>query len=289
MRILMIHGRAQGGKDPENLRAEWIRTLEEGFESAGAPFPKNVKFDFPFYADRLDRFTAQANLPTPHEVVAKGQGKNLEFEQFMQSALDEMKNRSAISDAEVLAEMGKGSTQEKGIQNWEWVQAIVGAIDRKFPAAADFSIECFLKDVFLYVNKLAIAREVNKIIEEKLTTEPTIVIGHSLGSVVGYKVILENPAKLNLIKYITVGCPLGITVISSKLGLLQNAGGRKGWYNAYDTRDIVALNPLDNRYFPTNPAIVNYDGVHNQTSNRHGIVGYLNDAHVAQQVAESLV
>jgi hypothetical protein len=288
MRILMIHGRAQGGKDPDELKAIWIETLKKGFAAAGLPYPDDLKIDFPFYGDKLDQFTTQAKLPTPQEVVAKGPGQDREFEEFMQSVLDEMRNRAAISDDEVAAEMDDDGTQEKGIQNWGWVQAIARVIDRHLTGAADFTIETFLKDVFLYVKKPAVTRGINKIIEEKLTDEPTIVVGHSLGSVVGYKVILENLSKLNLVKYITVGCPLGLTAISSKLGLLQNPGGANGWYNAYDERDIVALNPLDNRYFPTDPVIVNDNNVSNQTDNRHGIIGYLNDAKVAKQIAEAL-
>jgi hypothetical protein len=247
-----------------------------------------VEIDFPFYGDKLDQFKAQANLPTPEDIVAKGEGKNKEFEQFMQSALSEMKTRSAISDKEVIAEMDGGSVEEKGIQNWRWVRAIARVIDHRLTDVSDFTIENWLKDVFLYVSKPAVMGGINKIIEEKLTDEPTIVIGHSLGSVVGYKVLTENLAKMKLVKYITVGCPLGITAISSKFGLLQNPGGEDGWYNAYDERDIVALNPLDDHYFPTDPAITNYNGVDNFTDNRHGIIGYLNDPKVAQQIAKAL-
>lgn len=288
MRILMIHGRSQGGKKADELKAIWIETLKKGFAAAGLTYPGDVKIDFPFYGDKLDQFTAQAKLPTPHEVVSKGPGQDREFEQFMQSVLGEMKNRAAISDSEVVAEMDDDSVQEKGIQNWSWVQAIARVIDRYLAGAADFTIETYLKDVFLYVTKPAVTRGINKIVEDKLTNEPTIVIGHSLGSVLGYKVILENLPKLNLVKYITVGSPLGLTAISSKLGQLQNPGGANGWYNAYDERDIVALNPLDNRYFPTDPVIVNNNGVRNQTDNRHGIVGYLNDAKVAKQISNAL-
>jgi hypothetical protein len=288
MRILMIHGRSQGGKYPEELKAIWINTLKKGFVAARSPLPDDVKFDFPFYGDKLDQFTAQADLPTPDDLVAKGPGQDKEFEQFMQSMLAEMKVNAAITDKEVEAAMDGGNIQEKGIQNWHWVQAIARVIDHYWTDTADFTIETFLKDVFLYVNKPAVTRGINKIVEEKLTSEPTIVIAHSLGTVVGYKVIMDNLTKLNLIKFVTVGSPLGLKAISSKLGLLQNPGGTNGWYNAYDKRDIVALNALDDRNFPTDPVIVNNHNVDNHTENRHGIIGYLNDVAVAKQVAQSL-
>jgi hypothetical protein len=288
MRILFVHGRAQGGKDPDELEGIWTQTLKKGFDLAGVRWPDDLKIDFPFYGDRLDEFTTLAELPGPTDVVAKGTGQDREFEAFMQSVLDEMKRRAGIPDEDVTAEMEADSVQEKGIQNWWWVQAIARAIDRRLTDTADFVIEAFLKDVFLYVNKPPVTRGINKIVEEKLTGTPTIVVGHSLGAVVSYKVITDDLDKLDIVKYVTVGSPLGITAISSKLGLLQNPGGQNGWYNAYDERDIVALNPLDDRYFPTAPPIVNDNGVKNHTDNHHGIIGYLDDAKVARQVADAL-
>jgi hypothetical protein len=288
MRVLMVHGRSQGGKLADELLSTWVDTLREGFTAATKEWPDKVQFDFPYYADELDRFAAQKNLPTPTDVVAKGTGQNQEFEQFMQSALDEMKRNTTISDEEVRQHMDPTAPQEKGVQNWNWVQAIARAIDTRFTGTSTFTIEKFLRDVFVYVNHRDVERKINAIVEAKLTAEPTVVVGHSLGSVVAYKVILRNRAKLNLRKFITVGSPLGLKAISSKLGVPENPGGEDGWYNAYDERDIVALNPLDNVYFRTDPAIVNNNKVKNKTDNRHGIIGYLNDRDVAAQIAAAL-
>ncbi len=288
MRIVMIHGRAQGGKDPDALKADWQKFLQDGFAAAGIPYPARLQPDFPYYAQALDQFVVQASLPTPGDVVAKGAGQNTDFEAFMQQALAEMQGEAGITDDQVAAEMGAVGPQEKGIQNWRWVQAIVRVIDRRLTGVSDFTIESFLQDVYLYVTKPAVTRAINRIVEETLTDQPTIVIGHSLGSVVGYRVILANLARLNLVKYITLGCPLGLKAISGKLGLPNNPGGPQGWYNAYDRRDIVALNPLDDRHFPTTPAIINHGDVNNFTDNRHGIAGYLSDAEVARQLTAAL-
>ena len=40
--------------------------------------------------------------------------------------------------------------------------------------------------------------------------------------------------------------------------------------------------------FAVTPAIENFDGVDNQTDNRHGIVGYLNDKSVAERILTGL-
>ena len=58
--------------------------------------------------------------------------------------------------------------------------------------------------------------------------------------------------------------------------------GMKRWLNAYDTRDMVALKPLDSAHFPIHPPIHNKGDANNHTENRHGIIGYLDDPDVAR-------
>src|SRR3982750_2814398 len=129
MRILMVHGIAQGAFRPEDLIKIWTKTLQEGFEAARKPWSNAVNIDFPYYAKSLDDFVAQANLPTPRDVAQKGPGQNIQFEQFMQSALEDMQESGSISEQEIRTRMPSSVPQEKGIQNWGWVQAIARAID----------------------------------------------------------------------------------------------------------------------------------------------------------------
>lgn len=283
MRILLVHGIAQNGKNPENLKKIWINTLSEGLLSLGKQLPEDISFDFPFYGDELEKYKQSTALPNTEDIITKGVGQNREYEEFLQSALNEMYVKVQLNDSDIEAEMGGAEAREKGPQNWAWVQAIARAIDKQFTDTSGFVIQNFLRDVYLYTNSPTVTKSINAIIERELTNEPTIVIGHSLGSVVAYNVLKDNEGVFNLCKFITVGSPLGIKAISSQLGIPENYAN-EGWYNAYDERDIVALNPLDNTYFPTDPPIYNNNGVHNQTKNRHGIKGYLNNTDIAQEI-----
>ena len=69
---------------------------------------------------------------------------------------------------------------------------------------------------------------------------------------------------------------------------LKMPEGVSGWFNAYDDRDVVALRALDSSTFPITPPIRNKADVNNHTTNRHGIVGYLDDAEVARWICEAL-
>lgn len=288
MRLLLVHGIAQGGKNPVDLEKTWLDTLRAGFETANIPFPTTLSVDFPYYGDALDARVAKSKLPLPQQIVPKGGEAPSEYEEFVRNSLAEMKQGAKISDTEVETEAGPIPAAEKGIQNWRLTQALARVIDKRLGRFTSFTIESFLREVFLYVNNRVVTKEINGIVAAKLTNEPTVVIGHSLGTVVAYRVLLEQGANLKLRRYITVGSPLGIKAISSQLGVLKYPPADLDWYNAYDEGDIVALNPLNDPWFKTDPVITNYNGVQNDTDNQHGIIGYLNDANVARCVAEAL-
>jgi hypothetical protein len=55
--------------------------------------------------------------------------------------------------------------------------------------------ERYLRDVYLYVTSREVQRQINAIVEEKLTDEHTLVIAHSLGAVVAYSVVVNNRRK----------------------------------------------------------------------------------------------
>jgi pimeloyl-ACP methyl ester carboxylesterase len=118
--------------------------------------------------------------------------------------------------------------------------------------------------------------------------EPTIVIGHSLGSVVTYNILRTDPRALAIPLYLTVGSPLGIRAIREELRPLRFPPHVRTWYNARDTRDTVALYPLDANNFPVSPAVENYSAVRNDTDNRHGIAGYLDDSTVAARILAAI-
>ncbi len=144
------------------------------------------------------------------------------------------------------------------------------------------TIEFFLRDVYLYVKRPAVRDVIDRMVADMVKPDTTVVIGHSLGTVVAYNVLGAASRKIPLC--VTVGSPLGIRAIRATLVPIRNPVGTKGWYNAFDAHDIVSLYPLDKANFDVNPAITNNGAVQNWTANKHGIAGYLDDANVAKAV-----
>ncbi|MFY9879309.1 MAG: hypothetical protein WAK39_07895, partial [Pseudolabrys sp.] len=150
------------------------------------------------------------------------------------------------------------------------------------------AVESFSRDVFLYTTRADVREEIDHIVANSLTEEPTVVVGHSLGSVVAYSVLRLDHRSLRIPLYLTLGCPLAIRAIRDQFRPLQYPLPVKEWFNAFDTHDIVALHPLDRANFPVAPEIENYAAVKNLTGNRHGIAGYLDDPQVAGRLLDAV-
>jgi hypothetical protein len=286
MNLILIHGRDQQGKDPSKLKKEWLDTLKIGLSKNSLKLPEEVNVIFPFYGDLLDALSKDITNPNSISgVVAKGSIVEKQL-LFYFEMLSEVALNAEIDDKQI-SELIVGP-QEKGPLNWEWIQAIIRALDAN-TSFGNSSLKKFTYDVFVYLTIPAIKRQINDFILSSVKEGPTVVVGHSLGSVVGYNVLQELKEK-NVKKYITIGSPLGLNSIKSQLNtpLTMPSSVTNGWYNAFDERDFVALNPLDKKSFNISPSIVNNHHVKNQTDNRHGIIGYLNDGTVAKEIYKSL-
>lgn len=172
----------------------------------------------------------------------------------------------------------------KGIQNSSPVLALARLADDSFFGQALLSQ--LTEDVVVYLSVEAVQRQVNVIVREAINDHPCIVVGHSLGSVVAYRVLRALGTQSNVVKFVTIGSPLGLATIRKLLlpPALEHPAGVKSWFNAYDARDIVSLFPLDSATWPVTPQIKNCGEIVNHTENCHGISGYLDDAAVAYEI-----
>lgn len=287
MKLLFIHGRAQGEFNQIDLKKKWIKTLNEGLAKSGLTLPiSEDDVIFPYYGKLLDQLVLDYKKPVK-EIIEKGSGGSSADARFFQDFLQEVANNADVTSTEIEAE-NPADVKEKGVLNWLWVQAILQAIDKK-SKWSEASLKSFTLDVFLYLTIPNIKEKINNEVKKLIQDEPCVFVGHSLGTVVGYNVLRDNP-NLNVNKYITMGSPLGISAVKKylKTPIKMPECVKNGWFNAYDDRDVVALNPLNKKYFDISPSIKNKSDVQNQTSNRHGIDGYLNDATIAKQIYDAL-
>lgn len=288
MRLVFVHGRSQQGKNQEALKQAWLGALNQGLAKNGLTLPQGVEVRLPFYGDRLDELTRAAEVPLTEDLHTRGGEADADFLAFEAAVVESLRQGAGITDQQVADAYGP-NPKPKGPQNWEWVQAIIRALDTHATGLSAKALETFTRDVFLYMTRTGVKDEIDAIVRADLTdAEPMVVVAHSLGTVVAYSLLRADPRALKVPRFITLGSPLGIRPIRDQLKPLRYPKPAKGWYNAYDDRDLVALYPLDDTNFPVTPAVLNYSKVKNHTDNRHGIDGYLDDGRVAEAIHQAL-
>jgi len=287
LRLVLVHGRGQQRLDPAELKSHWLNTLRRGAQKLGRTLSDTIEVAFPYYGDALDRYIRNYDIPLTSDIRTRGGKVDDEFLVFQAECAETFRKGSGVTDAQVYAEYG-ANTKPKGPLNWEWVQAILRSLDKYGGGISSAAIERFSRDVFLYTTRADVREEIDRIVADSLNEEPTVIVGHSLGSVVAFSVLRSDRRSLSVPLFLTLGCPLGIRAIRDQFRPLLYPLPVKEWFNAFDTHDIVALHPLDRTNFPVTPEIVNYSAVRNLTGNRHGIIGYLDDPQVVQRLLDAV-
>lgn len=287
MKLVFIHGRSQQGKDPALLQEQWLNSLAKGLAKSNIELPESTDVVFPFYGDRLDELLKELDAPLVSDVTLRGATQDSAEADFRGELLYEIAQGAGVTDAEIQSHF-KGTQQEKGPLNWEWVQSILSALDKT--PLGEVAIDAFTRDVYVYLTNKSVRKAIDGIVSASLSDGPCVVVGHSLGSVVGYNILRNASTTIGVQKYVTVGSPLGLKAIKRKLDSpIAMPKCVHGWFNAMDERDVVALHPLDSTNFNVIPAIENKTNVDNHTENRHGIAGYLDDVTVAKRIFNALV
>lgn len=294
MKVIFVHGRDQQEQAPRQLRANWLTAWEKGLEKSNLSLPPEDTIHTPYYADTLFELM-QTSGQAKKGLVTRGgsdginEAQEMEFKRefYKEMAMATTSTREERMDVENLDQ------RKRGILNTGIVQNFVGYLDEK-GILGDYPLEKATKDVFVYLTQNHIKEAVNSIVEDAFDETPCVVVGHSLGTIVSYLVLKNNP-NYNVKKYITIGSPLGMTSLAKHLEpalvmpecIKGDAADR--WYNVYDERDFVALHPLDKLHFDNGFDIVNSTHVENHTKNRHGIVGYLDDEVIAKAIYDAML
>ncbi|NUO01919.1 MAG: hypothetical protein HUU01_15045 [Saprospiraceae bacterium] len=292
MKLILIHGRAQEAYEELELKKDWIAALNKGMKKAGRELPPDTVIEFPYYGKLLQKLVEETEAePQDRSITRSGRQSavsELDEIEFYEAMLGEMATNAGKTQKEkaALLEM---QTKTRGITNWDITQKLLAFLDRK-QTFGDWTLKSFTRDVFMYLTINHIKKQVNDHVLKSFDAEPCVVVGHSLGSVVSYLVLKNNP-HLKVKKLITIGSPLGLKSVSKYTEpplIMPESILSKNWFNAYDERDVVALNPLSKEHFNISPPVVNYNKVKNDTKNRHGSDGYLKDATVAEAIYQAV-
>ncbi|MFI6038558.1 trypsin-like serine peptidase [Streptomyces sp. NPDC051315] len=286
--LVFLHGRSQGGKDPERLRREWTAGLNQGLVRAGLPPVDPADVWFPYYGDTLVQSLAaheavprvvEAPTATAAEVVAPATPT---ARAVYEEIVGEAATKWNMPHERQLA------TERIGLSG------VVGPLQRQLSwlaARSDldaWAIALILRDVAAYLDDRRVRDEVlDRVLETMPEAGEVVLVGHSLGSVVGMDVITRLSPGVQLVHLTTAGSPLGLDSVYTRLLV----GGPKrpdkvaDWLNAWCPTDAVSIGcPLGDDWADglTELAVLN------ARDRAHHIVEYLAHGEVARSIGSRL-
>jgi len=290
MNILLIHGRAQEAYTQEELLDSWGRALKKSFEAAKLDFPAEWNLSLPYYGKELIVQRDQYKKDIADGVYQmKAPGEISEAEDYELMLLEILRKNAGITKKEVAAEIA-AEDQTRGAENWWITIATTRLLDRHFHSISNGCVKKATDDVVTYLIVPNARKVINNFYLTALTPEPTIIIAHSLGTLIAYDILATlDAAKYDIRGLITLGSPLGVEVVQRQLyaSPVYPKSLRGNWVNMYDPNDIVALNPLNQRNFRVDPEITNHE-VENNSDNKHKIKEYLSNPLIAETLMKMI-
>lgn len=284
--IIGIHG--LGNKPQASLLEEWwIRSIKEGFEKNNHPIT-DFKFRMVYWADIL--YAKAENL-----TITDKENKLFITEPYIPSSNLPVPEREDSFSSKILKYIGD---QLDNIFLKE-------DMTLNFAGVTDRIIYNYFKDLEIYYShnyttqddpnrmaRPAICNRLFKVLMEHKDDE-IMLIAHSMGSIVAYDVLVNHLLELKIDTFVTVGSPLGLPIIISRIfaeqkeklsrnQLVAPDNILKKWINISDPADLVAMDHTLNDDFIANKHGIQAEDINvyndymaNEKHNPHKIYGYL--------------
>ncbi|MFT3719996.1 hypothetical protein [Pseudorhodoferax sp.] len=289
--LIFVHGRSQQDKDGAVLKKQWIEAWEKGLQANGLRNPLSEgDIRFPYYGNTLIDMLGGKSSDEAAEVIVKGPAPAAAEQAVMREMIAEIAAHEGVAEMDIRAQLSE-DVIEMGPANWGWVQGILTALDGIRPLSKAI-VSLVTADVAKYLTHPDTRKKIDDGVRSAIQPgEDAVIVSHSLGTVVAYSVLTSRTGAFPDTKvplFVTLGSPLAVNAVRSRLrphGFPPMVGS---WYNAMDPDDVVALYPLIPKHFNTGKSIDNHERVDNWTDNQHGIVGYLDDKEVAKRIYDAL-
>lgn len=295
--IIGIHG--LGNKpSKEVLEKWWKESIDEGLQKMSKPI-RNYKFELVYWADILHE------QPLETDCTDKNNPLFLKEKYIPSSGIfipEDHSNRKKILDY-LNKEIDSLFLNKDFTLNYSFVSDSI--ISHWFKDLEAYYTQNQIEGAHPHANELI--RKRTKEIFQKYITDEILVIAHSMGSIIGYDVLAFDVPQINIDTFITIGSPLGVPVVKSKIAAERKLNHintkhlptpstvQRRWYNFSDLEDKVAFNYKLSDDFGVNRKlvkpidfVVNNDYEINGERNPHKSYGYLRTPEVASKIIEFL-
>lgn len=243
-----VHGIAKEYLGRHQILGMWAPALADGLEWAVGRPVNPPDLDLAFYG-HLFRQAPEGTAKGSKGDEAVAQLADLDAEEIaeLSEAMKEIVSPADLAAAEAEAYKALMRLPAR-------VLTLVGAFERRFPPASGILFLGALRQVRRYLRDPDLKAEVDRI-TARASADATVLIGHSLGSVVAYEFLRQHPGH-SVKLLLTLGSPLGLRMVRERLPGRELGVGELGvthWINVRDPRDPVAAAGALGRWYPGVP------------------------------------
>lgn len=234
-----VHGVVQRKLDRKLILERWIPALANGLQLAtGHRYRPDI--DMVFYGDLLRRGDPQGKSKGSSESDAIADLEDLDDAELadLTWAVEEIVTPADLAEAAARPRKGWLPTP---------VQILVGAVERHFSASSGVLFLGSLRQVRRYLRDPQLKAEVDELMD-KGAAHATVLIAHSLGSVVAYEYLRRNPDHSTKL-LLTLGSPLGLRMVRAQLPTGKPDVAR--WVDVRDSNDPVTAAGVLSTWYPT--------------------------------------
>jgi hypothetical protein len=198
-KVVGVHGVGHQFSGENTLRAEWLPALKDGLARLGRQLASDDDFACAFYGN-LFRPAGKSAMNPPLGAT--------DVDDDWERALLELWWREAARTDTAVS--GPGAPTKVSTPNV--VQRALNALSqsRFFADLAERALILDLKQVRRYLDEPDLRGAACASIERTVGSDTTVIVAHSLGSVVAYEALCAHP-EWPVRTFVTIGSPLGIT------------------------------------------------------------------------------
>ena len=295
MKIIFIHGMNQQNYNADTLKQFWLDIFKLGISELQLIIStEQLNISLPFYGDLItkhqlsNQFDLEAFLPKSlinfhlhrHTTITSSPTSN--FSKVI-PVLPYFTPNEDLNFSKRLY-LTSQLVKDKALKEFSLIL-------NNFPKLHESLIHKFLIETYLYLANPQFMDEVHqRILTSLVQNETHIIVAHSLGTVIAYKLLQQLQPEYKIQRFITLGSPLAFKVIQDKLTPpIKRPDCLIGdWHNFYSPDDFLTAFPLVNAPFDFQPAILN-TSISTFINSPHKITGYLQHPAVIQNILEPIL
>lgn len=291
MRLAFVHGINNEDNTKEEIENLWWEALNNAWDGMGLPSKPKPIINTAYYADILANATNNENIGIAMGVSETSTGYALQFlKEYVDAANITQEELNVAAD-----ELGiPREAVAQGIPHEGWLIDFAKLLEKILPDKGMIIAKHFLRQASAYINNKALALKIDNKVKTDIfdgLSDPTIVIAHSLGTVVSYRLLANNQqAMRNIPLFVTLGSPLSVKMFKSILppkGQLPKPPIME-WSNGRHPDDFITLGRAINRESIGFDGVLDITDIENEEDNKHSVVRYLASPSIARKIYDAL-